>query len=132
MVEVGGTVSETEEWTGTRTRVDMEQGLLAGWLVDCTSNACVLFQLTLNPPAPTHPPHSTQHTIRHLLTSAALRTVSVLSPILRPLSPAHAMSTTPGSLYTTNPYLRRHIDTSRQGRRTRWRGTVHDVTIASQ
>ena len=39
------------------------------------------------------------------LTSAALRTVRVRSPIFRPFSPAHATSTTLGSEYTTNPYL---------------------------
>lgn len=37
------------------------------------------------------------------LTSVARRTVSVRSPILSPLSPAHAMSVTDVSWYTTNP-----------------------------
>ena len=36
----------------------------------------------------------------------ARRTVSVRSPMRMPFSPAHAMSVTAGSAYTTNPYLR--------------------------
>lgn len=39
------------------------------------------------------------------LTSVARRTVSVRSPMRMPFRPAHAMSVTLGSAYTTNPYL---------------------------
>lgn len=40
-----------------------------------------------------------------VLTSVARRTVSVRSPICSPWRPAHAMSVTLGSEYTTKPYL---------------------------
>lgn len=63
--------------------------------------------------------------ITQALTSAALRTVRVRSPILRPLSPAHATSTTLGSEYTTKPYLQQQ-----QGRR-RWAATVTNLSIDS-
>ena len=50
--------------------------------------------------------HIVMHLSRHvLLTSVARRTVSVRSPMRMPLRPAHAMSVTLGSWYTTKPYL---------------------------
>ena len=46
-------------------------------------------------------------------TSVARRTVSVRSPMRMPLRPAHAMSVTDGSRYTTKPYLRTQAVTLR-------------------
>eukprot|EP00959_Pyramimonas_sp_CCMP1952_P217964 4558635-Pyramimonas_sp.AAC.2 len=50
--------------------------------------------------------------------AVARRTVRVLSPIWRPFSPAHAMSTTIGSSYTANlrPTARRHVSLPAQPR----------------